>query len=74
MNIEKSIIAHASATGAVAYLNVDFGQGSGDIWLDDLRCTGIEMSILNCTHDGIGIFRSNCGHHYDVGVECPDGE
>ena len=67
-------IARASAIGAVAYSNANFGQGSSDIWLDNLRCNGTEMSILNCNHNGIGIFGTNCGHYYDVGVECPDGK
>uniref|UniRef100_A0A671TSF0 SRCR domain-containing protein n=1 Tax=Sparus aurata TaxID=8175 RepID=A0A671TSF0_SPAAU len=44
------------------------GAGSGQIWLDDLECTGTEWSIFNCPNSGAGIH--NCGHHEDVGVEC----
>ena len=60
--------------GAIPYLNARFGQGSGSIWLDDLRCRGTESSILDCTHDGIGVYGYFCGHDDDVGVECPVGE
>lgn len=44
------------------------GSGSGQIWLDELRCTGTESSIFNCPHAGMGI--NNCGHGEDVGVSC----
>ena len=62
------------STGAIPYLNARFGQGSGSIWLDDLRCNGTESSILDCTHDGIGVYASYCDHFDDVGVECPIGK
>ena len=51
-----------------------FGPGSGPIWLDNPRCAGSESSLLNCTHDGIGVYRHYCGHDYDAGVECPSGK
>ena len=57
--------------GPVPYINAFYGQGSGPIWLDYLRCTGNETSLLNCSHSGIGITRYYCGHDDDVGVECP---
>uniref|UniRef100_A0A3Q3G9C1 SRCR domain-containing protein n=1 Tax=Labrus bergylta TaxID=56723 RepID=A0A3Q3G9C1_9LABR len=42
--------------------------GSGEIWLDDLHCTGTETDIFNCPHQPIGI--NNCQHNEDVGVGC----
>ena len=45
-----------------------YGQGSGSIWLDDLRCNGNEERLLDCTARSIG--SHNCGHHEDVGVVC----
>ena len=50
------------------YGGAHFGQGSGPIWLDNLACTGTEISLLNCSHNGIGIH--NCGHNQDAGVTC----
>ena len=45
-----------------------YGSGSGPIWLDDLRCTGDESSLVECNHGGWGI--NNCGHHEDVSITC----
>ena len=45
-----------------------FGEGSGQIWLDDVSCFGSESSIVNCQHSGWGV--ENCGHSEDASVIC----
>ena len=45
-----------------------FGEGTGNIVLDDVQCTGSETTLFNCTHDGLN--EHNCGHAEDAGVVC----
>ncbi|XP_073726150.1 scavenger receptor cysteine-rich type 1 protein M130-like [Misgurnus anguillicaudatus] len=52
----------AAATGAF------FGQGSGPVWLDDVRCSGNESAVTNCSSKALG--KSTCSHEQDAGVVC----
>ena len=48
--------------------NAFYGQGSGQIWLDNVNCVGTESSIKNCLHRGWGIH--DCSHGEDASVKC----
>ena len=51
-----------------ARYNASYGQGGGQIWLDDLKCVGTELNIRMCPHTGWGA--NNCSHSEDAGVQC----
>ncbi|PWA14068.1 hypothetical protein CCH79_00020998, partial [Gambusia affinis] len=45
-----------------------FGEGTGQIWLEKMNCTGSESSLTNCQHPGFGTHK--CNHSEDAGVVC----
>eukprot|EP00106_Octopus_bimaculoides_P017379 XP_014784821.1 PREDICTED: deleted in malignant brain tumors 1 protein-like [Octopus bimaculoides] len=57
-------------SGGQALLSATFGQGEGDILLDDVRCDGSEETISACEFPGWNLH--NCGHHEDASVMCTD--
>ena len=61
------MISFSALPGVVS--NTFFGGGNfTPIHLDELRCSGMEDSLLNCNHGGVGTH--NCEHPEDVGIIC----
>ncbi|XP_038642808.1 uncharacterized protein LOC119958387 [Scyliorhinus canicula] len=45
-----------------------FGEGTEDIWLDDVKCLGSESNLQQCNVRPMG--EHNCNHVEDAGVIC----
>ena len=56
---------HSGATTLTGSAVVD---GTGQIVLDNLFCTGTESRLIDCPNNGVGIH--NCVHSEDAGVRC----
>ena len=46
----------------------DVPDGTGLIWLDQVNCVGIEISLFDCNHNDFG--DQDCTHDNDAGVTC----
>ena len=74
---DANVVCHQLGyNGALAaFRNAAFGQGTGQIWLDDVQCVGNETLISHCNHLGWGVHDIYCRSIDDAGVVCrPSGK
>lgn len=45
-----------------------YGEGTGVILLDEVKCEGGESNLLDCSHGKWG--EHDCSHSEDVGIRC----
>lgn len=64
------LLSHLHTALPEVITNVSFGGGTSfqPIHFDELRCSGAEATLLNCTHNGLEIH--DCTHGEDVGIMC----
>uniref|UniRef100_A0A1X7V9H1 SRCR domain-containing protein n=1 Tax=Amphimedon queenslandica TaxID=400682 RepID=A0A1X7V9H1_AMPQE len=67
-NTDATVVCRQLGYGSsgIAFSNAYFGQGTGSIVMDNVRCTGSESYLTSCSHR---IFH-NCDHSEDAGVRC----
>ena len=69
INDANAVCRQMGFSGAKGYkTSAHFGQGFGQIWLDNVNCTGTEKYLYSCSHNAWGTH--NCGHSEDAGVVC----
>ena len=61
--------------GAIGLDISQYGPGTGLIYSNDIRCTGYENILANCSHSISGLVRTTCRtHSNDAAVSCPTGK
>ena len=48
-----------------------YGTRTGTIWLDNVRCSGSELTLTSCERGFIG--STDCSHSEDVAIDCRPG-
>ncbi|MFT7805964.1 neurotrypsin [Arapaima gigas] len=69
-DIDAEVVCRQLGLGGVpkAWSWAHFGPGKGPILLDNMQCTGNELSLEECLHSGWE--QHNCDHMEDAGVSC----
>ncbi|WAQ95363.1 DMBT1-like protein, partial [Mya arenaria] len=71
-DLEANVICNMlgfSGKNAKAHIGAYYGEGQGDIIVDELRCVGIEEDISECKSSD-WLSPTNCNHNEDAAVEC----
>ena len=56
-------------SGSIAFTHAHYGQGSGPIHLDNVRCAGSEQRLIDCIHIN-NTSGPDCTHSEDASVAC----
>ncbi|XP_067283362.1 uncharacterized protein [Pseudorasbora parva] len=65
---DAAVVCKQLGCGGAVNSNANFGHGTDQIWLDEVKCLGNESSLSQCSHNGFGV--NDCSHREDAGVVC----
>ena len=66
--VKTTLLRNECGTGAAVINSQNVPDGTGIIWLDDVRCNGDEARLFDCPASALGV--SDCAHLEDTGVRC----
>jgi deleted-in-malignant-brain-tumors protein 1 len=69
--LKSTIMIYHFSTNPMVLRDAFFGRGTLQIHLDDVKCTGTEISLSQCPHRAWG--SHNCDHSRDVSISCTPG-
>ncbi|XP_075594349.1 scavenger receptor cysteine-rich type 1 protein M130-like [Balearica regulorum gibbericeps] len=69
---DAAVVCHQLGCGGAveAVGSARFGEGSGQIWLESVKCSGAEAALWDCPAGSWG--KHDCRHKGDAGVVCSE--
>lgn len=74
-NVSTVVVAVAFNSWTILYSGTDvstqgYGRGERPVWLEDVTCTGIESTIIDCRYQRLGSSAYVCPNDLALGVNC----